>query len=95
MAKPRNELAFVQGSPQPSFTRYIRRRVLSVLAKAVLNNEVIEVIASGQFEQVLACSLPERQVDLVGLKKQLYDVFLRLQFNVAGQNCTEERRLPL
>lgn len=40
----------------------------SILAKAVLDNEVIEVIASSELEQVLTCSLPERQVDLVGVE---------------------------
>ena len=40
----------------------------SVFAKAVLDNEIVEIIPSGKFEQIFARALPEGEVNLVGIE---------------------------
>ena len=46
----------------------LRRGPTSVFTKAVLDNEVVEVIAPGEFEQVFTSAFPQRQIDLVGVE---------------------------
>ena len=46
----------------------LRRGPSSVFTKAVLDNEVVEVITPGELEQVFTSALPQRQIDLVGVE---------------------------
>ena len=43
--------------------------VRSVLPEALLDDEVVELVAFGQVEQVLPGALPQRQVNLTRLEK--------------------------
>ena len=68
IAKLWNKLSLTMQVHRPIVHQIHSVEGFSILAKAVLDNEVIEVIASSELEQVLPCSLPERQVDLVGIE---------------------------
>ena len=67
---------------------------MSVFAHAEVDDEFVEVVFLGHFEEVFARLLPERQVDGVGVEPELDDFLLLLDLDVAAEYGAEQRRLP-
>ena len=69
---------------------------VSVLPQALLHNEIIQLVALSQVQQVLTGALPERQVNLSCFKEELDDTLCDLLlFNVARKDGAEKRCFPL